>query len=144
MHSQLCVLTLPQFTSIILETFGFDVLETQYMQMPGNAVQILSLLASGWIASRWPNLRCPTMIVGNLVCVVCGGILVGLDPGPDGTRNRWGRLVALWLCSFQSVGFSLSLTMVSSNVAGYTKKQVTGAALFVGYCVGNIIVGLAR
>jgi hypothetical protein len=29
--------------------------------------------------------------------------------------------------------------MVSSNVAGYTKKQFTGAVLFTGYCVGNII-----
>lgn len=33
----------------------------------------------------------------------------------------------------------MSLTMVSSNVAGYTKKQLTGALLFTGYCVGNII-----
>jgi hypothetical protein len=29
--------------------------------------------------------------------------------------------------------------MVSSNVAGYTKKQLTGAFIFVGYCIGNII-----
>ena len=29
--------------------------------------------------------------------------------------------------------------MVSSNVAGYTKKQLIGAVLFTGYCVGNII-----
>lgn len=33
----------------------------------------------------------------------------------------------------------MSLTMVSSNVAGTTKKQLTAAILFVGYCVGNII-----
>ena len=33
----------------------------------------------------------------------------------------------------------MSLTMVSSNIAGYTKKQLTGAILFTGYCVGNII-----
>jgi hypothetical protein len=33
----------------------------------------------------------------------------------------------------------MSLTMVSSKVAGYTKKQCTGTILFVGYCVGNII-----
>lgn len=52
---------------------------------------------------------------------------------------QWGRLVALWLCYFQGLGFSMSLTMVSSNVAGYTKKQLTGALLFTGYCVGNII-----
>ncbi|KAJ9131822.1 MFS general substrate transporter [Pleurostoma richardsiae] len=127
------------FMSIILKTFGFSTLETQYMQIPGNVVQIVSLLLSGYIASRWPNMRCITMIFGNLVCVVCGGVLVGLSPGADGKGNRWGRIVALWLCSFQSVGFSLSLTMVSSNVAGYTKKQLTGAFIFVGYCVGNII-----
>ncbi|KAF3064462.1 hypothetical protein GL218_01831 [Daldinia childiae] len=127
------------FTSIILETFGFDVLQTQYLQIPGNLVQFFSLLLSGWISSRFPNMRCAVMLVGNLICVGCGAALVGLPVGPDGTQNRWGRLVALWLCSFQSVGFSLSLTMVSSNVAGYTKKQLTGAFLFVGYCVGNII-----
>ena len=109
------------------------------MQIPGNVIQIVSLLISGYISSRLPNFRCFTMIVGNLVCVVCGGVLVGLPPGQSGEENKWGRLVALWFCSFQSVGFCLSLTMVSSNVAGYTKKQLTGAFLFVGYCVGNII-----
>jgi hypothetical protein len=60
--------------------------------------------------------------------------LVGL---PD--TNKWVGLVALWLCYFQGLGFSMSLTIVSSNIAGYTKKQVTGALLFTGYCVGNII-----
>ncbi|KAK6949769.1 hypothetical protein Daesc_008090 [Daldinia eschscholtzii] len=127
------------FTSIILETFGFDVLQTQYLQIPGNLIQFCSLLLSGWVSSRFPNMRCVVMLVGNLICVACAAALVRLPVGPDGTNNRWGRLVALWLCSFQSVGFSLSLTMVSSNVAGYTKKQLTGAFLFVGYCVGNII-----
>ncbi|KAI0010216.1 MFS general substrate transporter [Xylariaceae sp. FL0662B] len=127
------------FTSIILETFGFDVLETQYMQIPGNVIQFSSLLLSGWISSRFPNTRCAVMLASNLICVGCGAALVALPVGADGTDNKWGRLVALWLCSFTSVGFSMSLTMVSSNVAGYTKKQLTGAFLFVGYCVGNII-----
>jgi len=61
-------------------------------------------------------------------------MLVGLPPD-----SKWPRLVGLWLCFFQGLGFSMSLTMVSSNVAGYTKKQLTGAILFTGYCVGNII-----
>jgi hypothetical protein len=74
------------------------------------------------------------MIVANTVCILGSALLVGL---PD--SSKWGRLVALWLCYFQGLGFSMSLTMVSSNVAGYTKKQVTGALLFTGYCVGNII-----
>ena len=74
------------------------------------------------------------MIIANTICIIGAALLVGLP-----SSNKWGRLVALWLCYFQGLGFSMSLTMVSSNVAGYTKKQLTGTILFVGYCVGNII-----
>lgn len=74
------------------------------------------------------------MIVANLICITGAAMLVGL---PD--SNQWARLVGLWLCFFQGLGFSMSLTMISSNIAGYTKKQLTAAILFTGYCVGNII-----
>ncbi|KAL6244412.1 hypothetical protein RBB50_008654 [Rhinocladiella similis] len=123
-----------QFTSIVIKSFNVDTLGTQYLQIPGGAVQFLALIGGGFICSKWPNLRCPTMIVANSICIIGSGLLVGL---PD--SNKWGRLVGLWLCFFQGLGFSMSLTMVSSNIAGYTKKQLTAAILFVGYCVGNII-----
>ncbi|KAH8660831.1 major facilitator superfamily domain-containing protein [Tricladium varicosporioides] len=126
---------LTSFTSIIVASFGFDTLGTQYLQIPGGAVQFLALIIGGYICTKFPrNSRCITMIVANTICILGAGLLVGL---PDG--NKWGRLVALWLCYFQGLGFSMSLTMVSSNVAGYTKKQLTAAVLFTGYCVGNII-----
>lgn len=126
-----------QFTSIIVKSFGFDTLGTQYLQIPGGAVQFLALLTGGIIATKYGDKfhsRSACMIVANTICILGSGLLVGL---PD--SNKWGRLVALWLCYFQGLGFSMSLTFVSSNIAGYTKKQVTGALLFTGYCVGNII-----
>ncbi|GIJ90107.1 hypothetical protein Asppvi_009057 [Aspergillus pseudoviridinutans] len=128
---------LTSFTSIIVGSFGFDTLGTQYLQIPGGAVQFLALLVGGWIATKYGDKfhsRSACMIVANTICIIGSALLVGL---PD--TNKWGRLVALWLCYFQGLGFSMSLTMVSSNVAGYTKKQVTAALLFTGYCVGNII-----
>jgi MFS family permease len=125
---------LTSFSSIIIKTFGVDTLGTQYLQIPGGAVQFVSLLAGGFICTRWPNTRCIIMTVANLICIIGAGLLVGLP-----SNNKWGRLVALWMCYFQGLGFSMSLTIVSSNVAGYTKKQLTGAMLFTGYCVGNII-----
>ncbi|KFX85747.1 hypothetical protein V490_09440 [Pseudogymnoascus sp. VKM F-3557] len=126
---------LTSFTSIVVGSFGFDTLGTQYLQIPGGAIQFVALITGGYICTRWPtNTRCATMVVANTICIIGAGLLVGLP-----SDNKWGRLVALWLCYFQSLGFSLSLTMVSSNVAGYTKKQLTGAILFTGYCVGNII-----
>ncbi|KAK7515006.1 major facilitator superfamily domain-containing protein [Phyllosticta citriasiana] len=125
---------LTSFTSIIIKTFGYDTLGTQYLQIPGGFVQFAALLGGGIVCTKFPNSRCVTMIVANLICILGAALLVGL---PD--SNKWGRLVALWLCYFQGLGFSMSLTMVSSNVSGYTKKQLTGAAIFTGYCVGNII-----
>ena len=124
---------LTSFSSIIIKSFGVDTLGTQYLQIPGGAVQFVSLLAGGFICTWWPNRRCITMTVANIICIIGAGLLVGLP-----TTNKWGRLVALWMCYFQGLGFSMSLTIVSSNIAGYTKKQLTGAALFTGYCVGNI------
>jgi MFS family permease len=125
---------LTSFSSLIIKSFGVDTLGTQYLQIPGGAVQFVSLLAGGFICTRYPNTRCIIMTVANLICIIGAGLLVGLPSG-----NKWGRLVALWMCYFQGLGFSMSLTIVSSNVAGYTKKQLTGAVLFTGYCVGNII-----
>lgn len=125
---------LTQFASLVIKSFNVSTLGTQYLQIPGGAVQFLALLGGGIVCSRWPNKRCITMITANTLCIIGSGMLVGLP-----TSNKWGRLVGLWLCYFQGLGFSMSLTMVSSNVAGYTKKQLTAATLFVGYCVGNII-----
>ncbi|OAK99720.1 MFS general substrate transporter, partial [Phaeosphaeriaceae sp. SRC1lsM3a] len=125
---------LTSFSSIIIKSFGVDTLGTQYLQIPGGAVQFLSLLSGGFICSRFPNTRCITMTVANLICILGAGLLVGLP-----SSAKWGRLVALWLCYFQGLGFSMSLTIVSSNIAGTTKKQLTSAVLFTGYCVGNII-----
>ncbi|KAJ5102809.1 hypothetical protein N7532_003338 [Penicillium argentinense] len=128
---------LTSFTSIIVGSFGFDTLGTQYLQIPGGAVQFLTLLLGGVVATKFNgkfHSRLACIIFANVTCIIGSGLLVGL---PD--SNKWGRLVALWLCYFQGLGFSMSLIIVSSNVAGYTKKQVTGALLFTGYCVGNII-----
>jgi MFS family permease len=125
---------LTSFSSIIIKSFGVDTLGTQYLQIPGGAVQFLSLLAGGFICTHFPNSRCITMTVANLICIAGAAMLVALPQSA-----KWGRLIGLWLCYFQGLGFSISLTIVSSNIAGTTKKQLTSAALFTGYCVGNII-----
>lgn len=125
---------LTSFSSLIIKSFGVDTLGTQYLQIPGGAVQFLSLITGGFVCTRWPNSRCITMTVANMICIIGAALLVALP-----ASNKWGRLVALWMCYFQGLGFSMSLTIVSSNIAGYTKKQLTGAVLFTGYCVGNII-----
>lgn len=42
--------------------------------------------------------------------------------------KTWGRLVSFWLVNFQSVSYTISLTTLSSNMAGYTHR-VSASAL---------------
>ncbi|KAI9642556.1 hypothetical protein NHQ30_009361 [Ciborinia camelliae] len=139
---QIPTAAITSFASINIASFGFDTLSSQYMLIPGGAVQFLGMLFGGWVATRWSGMRCVVMIVANSICIVGSGLLVGL-PTENKVRvvslMEWGRLVALWLCYTQNLGFSMSLTMISSNVAGYTKKQLTAAVVFIGFCAGNVV-----
>ncbi|KAH8813415.1 MFS general substrate transporter [Flagelloscypha sp. PMI_526] len=121
------------FSSVIIQSFGFNKFQTILLDMPASIVQIVTLVGSGYIAGKVENVRCVMMFLGN-VTVIIGSAVVTYAPG----HYRWLRLVFFWLTSAASVGFSLSLVMVSSNVGGFTKRQVTAVFTFVGYCIGNI------
>jgi len=110
------------------------VLQTTLLGIPPNVIQVFALLISGYIASRVPNTRVIIMTCGNIACVVAAACMAYLP-----VQDKWNRLVAFWITPSQSIGFSLSLVMVSANTGGFTKKAFTAATTFVGYCVGNII-----
>ncbi|ORY33062.1 major facilitator superfamily domain-containing protein [Naematelia encephala] len=121
------------FSTIIIKGFGFTQLQTTLLDIPNSVVQISSLILSGFLAGRFKNSRAILMFVGNATCIVAA---CALTYAPH--HETWGRLVAFWFTSFQSVGFSLSLVMISANIGGYTKRQTTNAITFIGYCIGNI------
>lgn len=53
--------------------------------------------------------------------------------------NSAGRLVGYYLYQSSSTGFVALLGLISTNVAGWTKKTTAAAMYLVAYCVGNII-----
>lgn len=53
--------------------------------------------------------------------------------------NSGGRLAGYYVTQTAPMGLVTLLSLISSNVAGYTKKTTVAALYFVGYCVGNII-----
>jgi hypothetical protein len=104
------------------------------MQMPLGAAQIVFLIITSGVASIVPNSRVLMMIV-NTTAAMVGIILVWqLDQS-----NQKGRLTGLALGAVFAVNIPLSLSLVTSNVAGFTKRSTTSALLFVAYCVGNIV-----
>ncbi|KAI0707433.1 MFS general substrate transporter [Cerioporus squamosus] len=122
------------FSSIIIKGMGFTTLETTLLDAASSSGQIISVLISGYVCMKFKNLRVITMTLGNFTCIIAAACLTYL---PEEQRSN--RLVAYCFTSFQSVGFSLSLVMISNNIGGFTKKTFTTAVTFTGYCIGNII-----
>lgn len=58
---------------------------------------------------------------------------------PFAPQYAWPRLVGFWLINCQSIGFTIGLVMISSNIGSYSKRVVTSSFVFIGYCVGNIV-----
>lgn len=98
------------------------------------AAQIVFLIVSSTVATYVPSSRIPTMIV-NAITSMIGMILIWkLD-----LDNMGGRLTGLVLGCVFAVNIPLSLSLISSNVAGFTKRSVISSLMFVAYCVGNIV-----
>lgn len=73
--------------------------------------------------------------LGGLVSALIGIILIVALP----QSNNVGRLIGYYMTQASPTAFVALLSMISSNVAGYTKKTTVAALYLIGYCVGNII-----
>ncbi|KAL5357698.1 major facilitator superfamily domain-containing protein [Aspergillus floccosus] len=124
---------LTTFTSLVMAGFGFTTLEVYLLSMPMGAVHGIFSIGSTYIASRFPNnSRC--IIAGCCTFVsLIGCILV------YAVDNQGAQLFGIFIFVAFAAGLPLSMSLVSSNVAGFTKKATVSSMMFIAYCVGNII-----
>lgn len=118
---------------MILQGFGLSSELSLLYGAPNGAVQVVSMLIIGYLADATKN-RIYWSIV-SLVIPVIGFILLVTLP----QSNLNGQLAAYYITSTAAAAFTLILSMISSNVAGQTKKSVVSSMMFIGYCVGNLI-----
>lgn len=128
------VLTSFQFAPLITKGFGFSDFKALLLQMPIGGVEIIFLVIMSPIASFVPSSRVFCMLFTTLVSMMGMLLVWKLDPS-----NVAGRVVGLSFSAAYVVNIPLSLSLITSNVAGFTKKSVTSGSLFVGYCIGNIV-----
>lgn len=122
------ILILPQITS-----FGYTEEQSLLYGIPGGAVEIVALLLSGYIGQyTGQRILCS---VGGLVASIVGMVLIVALP----LSNNVGRLIGYYMTQASPTPFVALLSLISSNVAGYTKKTTVAALYLIGYCAGNII-----
>ncbi|OJJ51394.1 hypothetical protein ASPZODRAFT_156286 [Penicilliopsis zonata CBS 506.65] len=124
---------LSNFSSLILASFGFTTLTTLLLNLPIYFFQFSVVLGSVWLAHRTPRSRIILTVVGNLVALIGAVVLLKLP-----SSNKGGRYVSLLLMNASINGFPLYLSLISSNVGGFTKRATVNAIFFVGYCAGNV------
>ncbi|KAJ6024816.1 hypothetical protein N7540_005613 [Penicillium herquei] len=130
----LCNGGITSFSSIIINGFGFSSLKSLIMQMPLGAAQLVFLVLTSGFATYVKSSRLFMMMLNCSVSVIGMALIWKLD-----ADNQAGRLTGLSLGAVFAANIPLSLSIISSNVAGFTKKSTVSAMMFVAYCVGNII-----
>lgn len=122
------------FGSMLLKgDFGFSNADALLMNMPGGGIDIVFPFAVGIINYHiFHNQRLISCIIVNLIVTV-GMCLLNFTP------HKSSKLVG-YLSFYMATAVSAGMcSVVSSNVAGNTKKIVVNMFYLVGYCTGNII-----
>ncbi|KAH7160520.1 putative pantothenate transporter [Dactylonectria estremocensis] len=125
---------LTSFSKIVLtETLEYSSRQATLMSMPSNTIHLVSVIFAGWFCSRFKNTRLYVMMSMNVI-VLIGAVLVGNLP----ESNRSGRLASFYIIYVNTVPFGLGMSMISSNIAGFTKKSTASVMMFLGYCLGQL------
>ncbi|OQD79239.1 hypothetical protein PENANT_c057G09410 [Penicillium antarcticum] len=98
------------FNGLVLQGFGFSTFNTLLLGIPGGFIVFVFVLSS---------------IIGSALVYA--------------TASVGSRYAGLLLMGIYSAAMPVSMAMISSNVAGFTKKATVSAVYFILYCTGNII-----
>jgi predicted membrane-bound spermidine synthase len=114
--------------------FGFPLKQSLLLQMSLGACQIILLVSSSLVATFVPSTRLLCMIFNTFVSLAGMTMVWKID-----LNQPVARMAGLAMGVGYSVNIPLSLSIITSNVAGFSKKSVVSGLLFVAYCVGNIV-----
>ncbi|KAK8020440.1 MFS general substrate transporter [Apiospora arundinis] len=121
------------FFSQLIVSFGYSNVDSLLLGIPGGAVEVVALIACGYLGDKYKN-RLLFSTIGMLIAIL-GMLLITCLP----ESNSPGRLVGYYLTQASPTPFVALLSLISTNVAGWTKKTTVAAMYLIGYCVGNII-----
>lgn len=126
------------FTGIIIKGFGYSTYQAVLLQIPVGAIMAASMVLVGFfLSSRWgQGKQIFTIIACYIPGIIACGILYGI-PVKQSTRSS--HLAAIFLIPIVASAGGMMYAILAGNIAGYTKKTVTGTLFFSAYCVANII-----
>lgn len=119
------------FLPLIIKNLGFTGLTTTLLTMPSGAVELVAMIIAGALSLTVQNYRSVIMFAVTLP-TFAGCVMLTVMPQSD----KWPRAAACWLLLCGPAAYTMLLSMISSNIAGYSKKVTTTTIVFIMYCAG--------
>lgn len=126
------------FTGLIIKGFGYSTYEAVLLSIPSAAIFAFTvLLVSSFLSSRYGDGK---RIFAIILCYIPGIISCAiLYASPLTASTKALHLFAVFFIGTVAASAGVIYSLLASNIAGYTKKTVSGAMFFASYCVANIV-----
>ena len=121
------------FSSQLIVSFRYTAQQSPLYGCPAGAIAAVSIIIAGLLGDRLGQ-RIMLAVISLLISIVGMALIVGLP-----LSNNGGRLAGYYLANTSTAALVALISLISSNVAGYTKKTTVAALFFIAYCGGNII-----
>ena len=128
------------YFSLLIESFGYTAEESLLYGTPGGAVEVATILFFLFLGDRIKQ-RILSGFAGlamaELGIILIIGIFLCMAPLilsalPQSVKQ--GRLAGYYLTQASATSFVVLLSLITTNVAGYTKKTTVSAMYLIGYC----------
>lgn len=121
------------FASSLIKGFGFSGIYATLLQLPTGAFEFVLVPVCGLAAGYFKDSRC---IILALICLPPLGGLLGIRFTP--LDRPWTLVGCTWLQYLVGGPVILSWNILTTDIAGHTKRSIANAMWFVCYAGGNI------
>ncbi|KAH5582008.1 hypothetical protein HBI24_120460 [Parastagonospora nodorum] len=121
------------FASSLIRGFGFSGIYATLLQLPTGAIEFVVVPLCGLAAGYFKNTRC---LILALICLPPLAGLLGIRLTP--LSQRWSLVGCTWLQYIVGAPVILSWNLLTTNIAGHTKRSTANGLWFLFYAAGNI------
>lgn len=121
------------FASALIKGFGFSGIYATLLQLPTGAFEFVLVPICGLAAGYFRDSRC---IILALICLPPLGGLLGIRL--TSLDHRWTLVGCTWLQFLIGAPVILCWNLLTTNIAGHTKRTIANAMWFTFYAGGNI------
>ncbi|KAF7593205.1 hypothetical protein BBP40_011835 [Aspergillus hancockii] len=120
--------------SLIINSFGFTVLQTTLLGCVSGIVSFFSLSSAALVLAKTKNCRAWISLIAYIPGAISSILLLSLP-----WSNRWGLITGIWIRSTVGIPYAVVMIWASNASAGHTKKTTVIAMYHIGYGLGNIL-----